>query len=161
MKDFLAGQPTRAKKGKTQGRRRTRSKQPGGLKKALEIRSPGPAQGFRLSYDPNDEHFPKKWVLSYKDLVLLVSHRQPTDLWDELTSLHKTLSKMRFEPVPQDRQDIRRRWANEEFQRIDFWERVWTHGRKKHSHPDRGDSYLVIVQNRKEKARVALGGSNG
>jgi hypothetical protein len=123
----------RARKGKVSGGRRTRIS-----KKRLAVsfyfREPGPAAGLKLSYDPNDPLFPRRWVLSYNGLVLQVTRSKPTELWNNLTEAHREQARALFEPIPIRQQDINRRLADEAYKRMEFWERVYKHGRKHHSH---------------------------
>ena len=133
MSIFQEGMTPRARKGKISGGRRVRlSKKRGSV--SYYFREPGPAAGLKLSYDPNDPLFPRRWVLSYNGIVLQSTRSQPTELWNNLTEAHRAQAKEVFEPVPIWKQEIDRRLADEAYKRMEFWERVAKHGRKKHSH---------------------------
>lgn len=116
-------------------KRRSRTKQPRS-RTVKYVRGEGPAKGLRLSYDPNDPQFPRKWVLSQGDLILGVYRSEPTAEWEKLTKLHKELNAAEFEGVPAHLQVLRQSMDHEELKRINFWDKVGRQGRKKHSHPN-------------------------
>ena len=142
---FHQGQATRATKHKYQRKRKSRTKQPKRPHVIRQFRDEGPAQGLKLEYDPNSSLFAYRWVLSRNGLILQVTKEEPTELWNALTEAHKEMMKEQFEPVPQSQQEMRRKLDQVEMNRINFWERVAEHGRKKHSHPDLGPPFSVIL----------------
>lgn len=142
---FKAGQATQVKKTKSRRRRRSKTRQPKRPHVIRSFRDPGPAQGFKLEYDPKSRVFAHKWVLSRNGLVLQVTKEEPKELWEAMTQAHREMMAEQFEPVPQNKQEIRRRLDDEELRRINFWERVAEHGRKKHSHLDLGPPFSVVL----------------
>lgn len=148
MSIFREGLSPRARKGKVSGGRRTRlSKKRGAV--SFYFREPGPAAGLKLSYNPNDPLFPRRWVLSLNDVVLQVTRSRPTELWDSLTEAHREQAKELFEPIPIHQQEMNRRLADEAYKRMEFWERVAKHGKKKHSH-------LLLGPSEKERKELEI-----
>ena len=132
MSIFHQAQSPKARKGKIQGGRRVRHSKR--LRRTVfRFEEPGPAAGLKLSYDPDDPLFPRRWVLSLNQVILQVTSRQPTQLWEALTEAHRQWSSERFEPISIQRQESRRRIMDEEMRRIEFWDRVARHGVKHHS----------------------------
>lgn len=159
MKTFQEAQPTRARKGKISGGRRSRHSK---RRRATvySFREPGPAAGLRLSYDPDDPLFPRRWVLSLNDVILQVTRTQPTELWNKLTAAHREQCRRVFEPVPIKAQEIRRIIEQDETRRLEFWDRVAQHGRKKHSNlllgPSEAERKMLEIKSRGRTTRFPI-----
>lgn len=91
---------------------------------------------LKLAKDPNHPIFPRQWILSHGDLILGVYRSEPTEIWEELTKAFKATQAAKFKPISQRSQNLRQIMDQEEMKRMNFWERVAAHGRKKHSHPN-------------------------
>ena len=99
--------------------------------------TPGPAQGIRIVRDPDDPLFPRKWVLSFHDIVLGVFGRFPEELWTELASTHREEHTSDFRELPIGLQDIHRKWEDQRYRTMEFWDRVARTGKLPHrNHPD-------------------------
>lgn len=129
---FREGMSRQATKSKQRTRRKIRH--PKGIRKLVRrFLGKGPSQGLSLTYDREDPHFARRWVLSFGDLILAVDRKPLLGVWNKLTESHRDQYRDSFEPIPLEVQDRRRRLDDEEFRRIAFWDKVTRLGRKKHS----------------------------